>query len=59
MLDPAVSLTQRNPNFANDYLEYLCEFEVMCETALARESEPKENCLMKKPRVKNLVALSL
>jgi hypothetical protein len=31
--DPAVSLTPRNPNFANNYLEYLGEFEAICETA--------------------------
>jgi hypothetical protein len=37
---PAVSLKPRNPNFANNYLEYLGEFEAMCETALARESGP-------------------
>jgi hypothetical protein len=33
-----VSLRPRNPNFANDYYEYLGE--VRCETALACEWEP-------------------
>jgi hypothetical protein len=33
--DPAVSLRPRNPNFAKDYLEYLGEYESICETALA------------------------
>jgi hypothetical protein len=40
MLDPAVSLRPKNPNFANDYIEYLSEFEIICITALARESGP-------------------
>jgi hypothetical protein len=40
MLDPAVSLRQRIPNSANAYIEYLSEFEVICITALARESGP-------------------
>jgi hypothetical protein len=46
--DPAVSLTPRNPNFSNDYLDFLGEYEVICETALARESGPSGDCLMKK-----------
>jgi hypothetical protein len=54
--DPAVS---RNPNFSNDYLDFLCEYEAMCETALAREPGSWGDCLMKKPRVENLVTLSL
>jgi hypothetical protein len=29
ILDPEVSLRPRNPNFANDYLEYLGEFEAI------------------------------
>jgi hypothetical protein len=40
MLDPEVSLRPRTPNFTYDYLEYLDEFEAICETALARESWP-------------------
>jgi hypothetical protein len=36
-IDPAVSLRPRNPNFANDYLDFLGEHEAICETALARE----------------------
>jgi hypothetical protein len=38
--DPVVSMTPMNPNFANDYLEYLGEYEAICEAALARESGP-------------------
>jgi hypothetical protein len=34
-------LTPRNPNFANDYFDFLGEYEAICETALALESEPK------------------
>jgi hypothetical protein len=34
--DPAV--TPRNSNFSNDYLDFLGEYEAICETALARES---------------------
>jgi hypothetical protein len=35
-----VSLRLRDPNFAveDDYLNYLGEYEAICETALARES---------------------
>jgi hypothetical protein len=33
--DPEVSLRPRNPKFANDYLDYVGEYEVICETALA------------------------
>jgi hypothetical protein len=32
-----VSLTPRNPNFKNDYLDFLGEYEAICEKALARE----------------------
>jgi hypothetical protein len=39
-LDPAVSLRPRNPNFAIDDLDFLGEYEAICETALARESRP-------------------
>jgi hypothetical protein len=39
--DPAVALTPRNPNFSNHYLDFLGEYEAICETALARESEPE------------------
>jgi hypothetical protein len=47
--NPAVSLTPRIPNFSNDYLDFLGEYEAICETALAPESEPyRGDCLMKK-----------
>jgi hypothetical protein len=36
----AVSLRPRNANFANDYLDFLGEYEVIYETAVARESGP-------------------
>jgi hypothetical protein len=39
--DPAMSLTPRNPNFANGYFDFLGEYEAICEMALARESGPK------------------
>jgi hypothetical protein len=38
--DPAVSLRPRDPNFANDYLDFLGENEAICKTALGRESGP-------------------
>jgi hypothetical protein len=46
--DPAVSLTPRNLNFASDYLDFLGQYEAMCETALARDSGPRGDYLMKK-----------
>jgi hypothetical protein len=36
--DTAMLLTVWNPNFWNDYLDFLCEYEAICETAEARES---------------------
>jgi hypothetical protein len=36
----AVSLRQLKPTISNDYLEFLSNFEAICETALARESGP-------------------
>jgi hypothetical protein len=33
-------LWPRNPNFANDYLDFLGEYEAICTTALGRESVP-------------------
>jgi hypothetical protein len=40
--------------------DFLGEYEAICETALARESGPyRWGWLMKKPRVENLVQLSL
>jgi hypothetical protein len=39
--DPVVSLRPWNLNFANDYLEYLGEYEAICKTVLARGSGPK------------------
>jgi hypothetical protein len=47
MLDPAVSVRPRNPNFANDFHEYLGEFEAICETAFARNSLPLGGLVMK------------
>jgi hypothetical protein len=38
--DPAVSLRLQNPNFENDYLNFLGENEAICKTALGRESGP-------------------
>jgi hypothetical protein len=38
--DSAVSLRPRDPNFANDYLDFLGENEAICKTALGRESGP-------------------
>jgi hypothetical protein len=38
--DPAVSLTPRNPNFSNDYLDFFGEYVAICERALAPESRP-------------------
>jgi hypothetical protein len=56
MLNLAVSL---NPNFVNDYLEYLGEFAAIYKTSLARESKPQGDCSMKKLRIENLVTLPL
>jgi hypothetical protein len=39
--EPAVSLTPQNLNFSNNYLDFLGEYEAICETALAPESGPK------------------
>jgi hypothetical protein len=36
----AVSMRSRDPNFANDYLDFLGENEAKCKTALGRESGP-------------------
>jgi hypothetical protein len=38
--DSAVSLRPRDPNFANDYLDFLGENEAISKTALGRESGP-------------------
>jgi hypothetical protein len=35
-----VSMGLRDPNLANDYLDFLGENEAICKTALARESGP-------------------
>jgi hypothetical protein len=46
--DPAVSLTLQNPNFSNDYVDFLGEYEAICKTALAHESGPyRGDCFMK------------
>jgi hypothetical protein len=55
----AVTLKLLKPTISNDYLKFLNDFEAICETALAPESRPWGDCLMKKPRVKNLMTLSL
>jgi hypothetical protein len=44
-----VSLRPLNPNFANDYLEYLIKYEAICEMALAISGD----CLMKKTKGPN------
>jgi hypothetical protein len=36
----AVSLRPLKQTFFNDYLEFLGDFEAICETALVRESGP-------------------
>jgi hypothetical protein len=46
--NPAVSLRLGNPNFANNYLEYLREFEAIGEPALARESGPERELFYEK-----------
>jgi hypothetical protein len=46
--DTAVSLRPRDHNFANDYLNFLGEYEAICEKVLARESGPMRDCFMKK-----------
>jgi hypothetical protein len=38
--DPAVTLSPRNPIFSNEYLDFVGEYEAICETALACESGP-------------------
>jgi hypothetical protein len=40
-------------------IKYLGEFEAVCEMALVLESGPKQLLFNEKPRVKNLVTLSL
>jgi hypothetical protein len=58
--DSAVWLRPRDPNFANDYLDFIGENEAICKTALGRESGPWGGLFdEKKPRVENLVTLSL
>jgi hypothetical protein len=58
--DPPVWLTPRNQNFSNDYLDFLDGYEAICDMVLAPESEPYGGFFdEKKPRVKNLVTLSL
>jgi hypothetical protein len=52
-------MSKFDPNFSNDYLDFLGEYEAICETALAPESWPKGGLFGKKPRIENLVTLSL
>jgi hypothetical protein len=54
----AVSLTLHPTIFAFENRSYLGEFEAKLKKALARESGA-QGVLMKKPRVENLVTLSL
>jgi hypothetical protein len=50
----------RNPNLANDYLEYIGEYQTICKTALARESGAWGDVLdEKKARIENPITLSL
>jgi hypothetical protein len=53
------SLSDAEADFDDFRLDFLGEFEAIFETALAHKSGPWGNCLMKKPRVENLVTLSL
>jgi hypothetical protein len=46
-------------DFGDFRLDFLGEFEAIFGTALAHESGPLGDCLMKKPSVENLVTLSL
>jgi hypothetical protein len=46
-------------DFDDFRLDFLGEFEAIFEAALAHESRPRGECLMKKPRIKNLMTLSL
>jgi hypothetical protein len=44
----------------SNIIDFLGEYEAICETALGHESGPyRGDCLMKKPRVENLMQLSL
>jgi hypothetical protein len=52
-------VTPRNPNFSNDYLDFLGEYKAICETALARESGPLGGLFDEKPKLENLVTLPL
>jgi hypothetical protein len=45
--------------FSSNLIEYLREFESICKTVLAHESGDQGYNLTKKPRVENLVRLSL
>jgi hypothetical protein len=54
------SLKSQNQAISREYLEFLREFEAICEMALAREYQgPRVGWFMKKLRVENLVTLSL
>jgi hypothetical protein len=49
---PAVSLGPRDPNFANDYLDFLGKNKTICKTALGHEWGPYGGLFdEKKPRV--------
>jgi hypothetical protein len=55
----AVSYQTTEADFDDFRLDFLGEFEAIFETALAMNQGPRGDCLMKKPKVKNLVTLSL
>jgi hypothetical protein len=47
---------EKNPHsFANNYINFLCEYEAICKTALARESGPQGGLFDEKMRVENLM----
>jgi hypothetical protein len=54
----AVSLAP-NARKSTIKVEFLREYEEEFQKALARESEAQGDCLMKKPKVENLVTLHL
>jgi hypothetical protein len=46
-------------DFDDFRLDFLGEFEAIFEMALTMNQGPRGDCLMKKPRVENLMTLSL
>jgi hypothetical protein len=47
LMDSAVSFKPLSAE-ANNFPEFLGDFEAICKTALAREQGPRGDCLMKK-----------